>query len=270
MGAHILVIEDNEASLDLMAYLLNAFGHTTIAARDGGLGLVRARAGGVDLILCDIQLPKMDGLAIARAIRSDAQTASVPLVAVTALTSLDDEERILAAGFDGWIAKPTAPERFVGQVELFLPASLRCACVRTSVPGPGQRVDSWRSRRSTHVLVVDDAVANVTLTRSVLEPCGYRVSTASSVEAALSSAAAAPPDLILADLCMPQKNGLDLLAAVKRDPALDSIPFVMISSAPATDQERAVAVAHGACGFILRPIEPAVFIDEIEDCLRKF
>ena len=68
MSARLLVIEDNVANLELMTYLLNAFGHATETARDGEDGLAKARKGGFDLVVCDVQLPGLDGFEVARAL----------------------------------------------------------------------------------------------------------------------------------------------------------------------------------------------------------
>jgi two-component system cell cycle response regulator len=124
MGARILVVEDNAANLELMTYLLRAFGHATEAARDGRKGVEMAVRGGFDAIVCDIQLPGLDGFEVARAIREHGGPP-IPLLAVTAFAQVGDRERALAAGFDGYISKPIEPETFVQQVEAFLPASQR-------------------------------------------------------------------------------------------------------------------------------------------------
>src|SRR5258706_15483277 len=124
MPARILIIEDNEANLELMSYLLRAFGHAVAVARDGAQGLEMARSGQADLVLCDIQLPVIGGREIASRLRSDAAFERLPLVAVTALAMVGDRETMLAAGFDGYIAQPIAPESFVPQVEAFLPAAM--------------------------------------------------------------------------------------------------------------------------------------------------
>jgi CheY-like chemotaxis protein len=120
MGARILVIEDNGPNLELMTYLLNAFGHATECARDGEEGVALAGRGGFDVVICDIQLPKLDGFEVAHALRARAETSLVPLVAVTAFAQVGDREKVLSAGFDGYISKPIVPETFVGQVEEFL------------------------------------------------------------------------------------------------------------------------------------------------------
>jgi len=120
MSARILIIEDNPTNLDLMTYLLNAFGYTTLTAQDGEEGLETVGREVPDLIICDIQLPTMDGREVARRLKSHPQFHRIPLVAVTALAMVGDRARLLAAGFDGYIAKPLSPETFVQEVEKFL------------------------------------------------------------------------------------------------------------------------------------------------------
>jgi CheY-like chemotaxis protein len=120
--ARILIIEDNPANLELMVYLLKAFGHVPVTARDGAEGLALAGER-PDLILCDIQLPDVDGWELARRMRADPALAAVPLVAVTALAMVGDRDRVLQAGFDGYLSKPIEPETFVSSVESFLRAS---------------------------------------------------------------------------------------------------------------------------------------------------
>ncbi len=120
MARRILVIEDNPANLELMTFLLEAFGYTVVAARDGAEGIEMVRRERLDLIICDVHMPRVDGYEVARYLKKDPMTRRIPLVAVTALAMVGDREKVLAAGFDGYIAKPIAPEIFVGQVEAFL------------------------------------------------------------------------------------------------------------------------------------------------------
>ncbi|NTW01710.1 MAG: response regulator [Oscillochloris sp.] len=117
--AHVLIIEDNAANLELMTYLLDAFGHSVCAARDGAEGLIAVRSNPPDVIICDVQIPKVDGFEVARRLKSDSNLRHIPLIAVTALAMVGDRDRILASGFDGYIAKPIEPEQFVRQVEAF-------------------------------------------------------------------------------------------------------------------------------------------------------
>lgn len=125
MSGRILVIEDNPANLELMRYLLRAFGHTVLTACDGAEGIEMARRELLDLIISDIHLPNVDGYDVARALKKHPGLRQVPLIAVTALAMVGDRERVLAAGFDGYIDKPIVPETFVAQIEYYLPAHLR-------------------------------------------------------------------------------------------------------------------------------------------------
>jgi two-component system, cell cycle response regulator len=119
--ARILVIEDNPTNLELMTYLLKAFGHETVSAGDGQAGVEAALQAPPDLILCDLALPVLDGFGVARRLKSDGSLAAIPLIAVTASAMVGDRDKVLATGFDGYITKPISPESFVSEVESYLP-----------------------------------------------------------------------------------------------------------------------------------------------------
>lgn len=121
MAARVLLIEDNRPSLELMSYLLHAFGHTAMEARDGLAGLEMIRAERPDLVVCDIDLPRLDGYALAGQAKADPAIRDIPLVAVTALAMVGDRDRALRAGFDGYLTKPIEPETFVQDIERYLP-----------------------------------------------------------------------------------------------------------------------------------------------------
>jgi CheY-like chemotaxis protein len=120
MRARILVIEDNPQNLELMSYLLEAFGHTVVTARNGADGIQTARQEMLDLIICDIHLPIVDGYEVAVHLKKHPVLRQIPLVAVTALAMVGDREKVLAAGFDGYIDKPIDPQEFVNQIEAFM------------------------------------------------------------------------------------------------------------------------------------------------------
>ena len=104
--ARILIVEDNPANMKLAVFLLEHAGHSVTTAVDAELGLAIARAERPDLILMDIQLPGMDGLEAITLLKADESTRQIPVIALTALAMKGDEERIRAAGCDGYIAKP--------------------------------------------------------------------------------------------------------------------------------------------------------------------
>ncbi len=120
MKAKILLIEDNPENRYMVTFLLEQRGHEIIQAESGPLGLELAARICPDLILLDIQLPGMDGHAVARALKSDSQLKHIPIVAVTSYAMVGDREKCLAAGAEGYIEKPINPESFVAEVERFL------------------------------------------------------------------------------------------------------------------------------------------------------
>ena len=142
--ARILIVEDNHANLELIRFILEAFGHSPSSAMSGQEGVEAARRDLPDLILMDLQMPGMDGFAALDELRRDAAFASIPVVALTAYALVGDRERALRAGFDGYITKPIAPETFVPVIDDFLPERLR-STKRTALPGSREEEPSHGS-----------------------------------------------------------------------------------------------------------------------------
>ena len=124
MAAHILIVEDNPQSLELMTYLLRTAGHTVHSAQTGTQALQANRTRSLDLILLDLQLPDLDGYEVLRALRDEDRHPTAKIVAVTAVAMVGDRERTLTAGFDHYVPKPINPRTFVSEIENWLPAPL--------------------------------------------------------------------------------------------------------------------------------------------------
>lgn len=259
MGVKILVVEDNPTNLQLMEYLLRRFGHTVIAASDGEEGVALAERERPDVILMDLQMPKLDGYQAVRRIRDNAALHGVPVVAVTAFAMVGDRDKILTHGFDGYIAKPIVPETFVTQVEQFLH-------MRTSAAAHATAAAAHKHARL--VLVVDNSIVNLSVAEQTLRPFGYEVLAAKNVNEALEIARRTRPDLILSDVHMPVQSGYDLLRIVKQDDTLKAIPFAFISSTVWGESERRLGLQQGADAFILRPIEPQALVREVGRLVR--
>ena len=114
--ATILVVEDNPANMALATFLLQSVGHTVLSTTDAEAGLTLAREEHPHLVLMDIQLPGLDGLKATALLKGDAATRAIPVIALTALAMAGDEERIRAAGCDGYIAKPFAYREFLAAI----------------------------------------------------------------------------------------------------------------------------------------------------------
>lgn len=120
MKRTILLIEDNDQNRYMTTFLLERHGYEVVSAADGPTGIEQASKIQPSLILLDIQLPQMDGYAVARALRQNPALEGVPIVAVTSYAMVGDRENILAAGCDGYLEKPINPETFVAEIERYL------------------------------------------------------------------------------------------------------------------------------------------------------
>lgn len=265
MPARILVVEDNATNLYLMAYLLGAYGHEVKTASDADAGLAALDGAQFDLILADVLMPKIDGFEFMRRARKPG-VESPPIIAVTALAMVGNREQIIEAGFDGYIAKPISPETFVGEVDAFLPDGKRSKAT-TGVAQPQDARDRAEPMGRT-ILAVDDVATNTQVLRATLEPFGYSVVEARSMEDALREARRRRPDLVVTDIHMPMGTGYDLIRAFQNDPELSDISFIFVSSTYWHELDRARGLSLGAKKFLVRPIDPQVLVAEINDVLR--
>jgi two-component system cell cycle response regulator DivK len=112
----ILIVEDNEQNMKLARDLLQAKGYRTLEAGTAERGLELAREHKPNLILMDIQLPGMDGVAAIKQLRADAATATIVIAAFTASAMQSDRERIVSAGFDAYVTKPIVIREFVDTI----------------------------------------------------------------------------------------------------------------------------------------------------------
>jgi len=264
----ILIIEDNLTNRELMCYLLTAFGYRPLTAADGAEGVGMVACEKPELVICDIHLPKMDGYQVAQHLKSDSVLRDIPLIAVTALAMVGDHDKVLKAGFNGYITKPIDPETFVSQIEAFLPPARRMQIQPKGAAGTNENPRESLPKTAT-LLVLDNTEVNRDLLLSTLEPSGYTVILAATVHEAFARAQASPPDLIVSDMHMPNHSGLDFLRMVKSDPALHGIPFVFLTSSVWGESERSSAKSMGAARFIVRPIEPKALLFEIAACLKE-
>jgi two-component system, cell cycle response regulator DivK len=125
MNKLVLIIEDNSDNYYLMRYLLENKGYRVIGADSGWMGIEMALYNIPAIILLDIQLPGMDGYAVARRLRAHPQLDDTPIVAVTSYAMVGDREQALAAGANGYIEKPINPDTFVQEIEEYMNQTLK-------------------------------------------------------------------------------------------------------------------------------------------------
>jgi CheY-like chemotaxis protein/signal transduction histidine kinase len=260
MKQRILVIEDNQANMDLVRYLLEASGYECVGAVDGPDALRSCETAHPDLVICDLQLPGMDGFAVLQRLRERPGMATVPIVAVTAYAMVGDRERILAAGFDGYIAKPLDPEAFGPQIAGFLARSAAPSGSAPAEPGAGSQ---------GRILVVDDRAPNRELLRTVLQYYGFTVDEAANGAAALAQIAARRPDLVITDLLMPNMDGEEMCRRLRADSRTANLPVIIHTASFRARQARQIAEQLGVRWVLPKPSEPAAIIATVAAALGR-
>ena len=241
----ILVVEDSPDIRVLVRMLLEAAGHEVVTANDGREGVEAARREAPDLVLMDLSLPMLSGWEATRELKSSPATADITVLAVTAHAMQGDRERALAAGCDGFIAKPIDEETFATTVASHLRRPEK-AEARASPPV------SEKGPEPARVLVVDDQPEIVSLLRSDLEADGHEVVPAASLDEAISVFRAGNSfDLAVVDVMLGMDSGYELTSELIALSA-EYLPVLLVT-AGTVDRERGYAA--GADDFIGKPIE---------------
>lgn len=271
--ARILIIEDNPANIELMSFLLSAYGHAPLSAADGPRGVAAARSERPDLIACDVNLPGMDGFAVLAELKGEPALAGVPILAVTALAMTGDREKVLAAGFDGYISKPIEPESFVAELEAFLTTAPAPASVRGYAPAaapatpPAQATDAAAPDAGARtLLLVDDDRFMLGVLNDMLIGQPYRVLSACSGEEALQVLSHEPVEVILCDQAMPGMRGTEVLAeAAARYP--ETVRLMLSGQPDLTDIEAAIK-SGVADGHYIKPLGARALREQLDEAFR--
>ena len=245
--AKILTVDDNGPNLELMTYLLNAFGHDVTGYKSSSAALTAAIAAHYDLIIADVRMPDMDGFEFVRRYKAGAKSPA-PVIALTAYAMVGDKERMLDGGFDGYIPKPIDPQSFKAEIDELL---TKLAHDRPSI------------------LAVDDVAINLEVLDRTLTPFGYRVIRAGNVREAKLKLRKEHPQLIMCDLHMPGGDGFELIEHVRAESRFHNVPIFVMSSTAWRTSDKQRALKLGAEKFILRPIEPQALVDEVRDAIGR-
>ncbi|MBK8251322.1 MAG: response regulator [Polyangiaceae bacterium] len=244
----VLLVDDSPLIHRHTVPILEDNGYEVISAMDGEEGLSVVQSHQVDLVITDVEMPKMDGYELCRSIKGDPKTAHLPVMISSTLGEAADLARGFDAGADDYLVKPVVPEELSTRVRGLIAGKL---------PASRERI-----------LVVDDSPAQRHYVADCLSRQGFDVITAPDGKVAFEKARAARPALVVSDYEMPVMTGFELVHALRRDPELRNIPVIMLT---ARDSKRDMAQlrAAGASAYLVKPFAQDKCVAIVERTLAE-
>lgn len=270
MSGKVLVVEDTPANMKLVTLLLRQAGCEVLQVQDAADAIAVARTVHPDLILMDIQLPGMDGLEATRILKQDEATRRIPVVALTALAMKGDEERIIAAGCDGYIAKPIQYRNFLDKVSRLLPradpydrSDRHLSAVHDGHATTLERRPAPTAQEAQHegalVLLVDDHPTNRSLLLRQLHALGYSAETAEDGVEAMVKWKTGRFDIVITDCHMMNMDGYELVRTIRgieSENGRRRVPIIACT-ANARDEEFQACRAAGMDDCLVKPVQLA-------------
>jgi CheY-like chemotaxis protein/class 3 adenylate cyclase len=244
----VLLVDDSALIHKHTVPLLTAAGYDVSEAWDGAEALEQLKHQRADLVLTDVEMPRLDGYALCLALKNDPITEGIPVIICSSLGEASDLERGFDVGADDYLVKPVVPEELVSRLHSLL----------------ATRMLSGRER----VLVVDDSAAIRHLVSDCLRRQGFVVSTAVDGQDGLEKAKDEHPEIVLTDYDMPRMNGFELVLGLRRDPSTRDIPLVMLT-ARESKRDQAQMRAAGLTSYLVKPFGPDKCVAIVERVLAE-
>ena len=244
----VLLADDSPMIHRHTAPILTDAGYEVVSAMDGVEALDLARRRTPDLVITDIEMPRMDGFAVCAAIKNDPELSHVPVLICSALGEATDLERGFDAGADDYLIKPVVPEELITRVKQLFSGTM---------PASRERL-----------LVVDDSPALRHYVADCLARQGFEVATAENGRVGLEKALALKPALIVSDYEMPEMTGFELVHALKRNPDTRNIPVIMLT-ARESRRDMAQMRAAGASAYLVKPFAQDKCVAMVERTLAE-
>jgi len=268
----VLVVDDTEVNRRVLLGQLSRWGMRPLAVSSGAQALATLRAAVAEgdpfrMAVLDYLMPEMDGIELGREIRSHPATASTGLLLLTSAGQLGDGVRAMAAGFDGYVVKPAAPDALRSRLATICTGVAAPTPVLSRHPPQGARPAASLdpTERRKRVLLAEDNVVNQKVASRMLERLGWSVEVASNGLEAVQMHASSPYDVILMDCQMPGLDGFGATRAIRgAERPGDHTPIIALTAnAMEGDRERCLAV--GMDDHLAKPVT----VDALEAVLRQ-
>jgi DNA-binding response OmpR family regulator len=244
----VLLVDDSDLIHKHTVPILSGAGYDVDEAWDGEQGWLMLQQQRPDLLLTDVEMPKLDGFALCKQVKESEATADVPVVICSSLGEASDLQTGFDCGADDYLVKPVVAEELISRLHSLL----------------ATRMVSARER----VLVVDDSAAIRHLVADCLRRQGFRIETAVDGQDGYDKATAQPPDLVLTDYDMPRMNGFELVHALRKNLRTRDVPLVMLTARD-SQRDQAQMRAAGLTSYLIKPFTTDKCIAIVERVLAE-
>jgi len=256
-GKTVLVVEDNPLNMKLVKNILQLGNYRVLEAANAESGLDHIRKQVPDLVLMDIQLPGMDGFTATRIIKEELGLKELPVIALTAYAMQGDEQKVIAAGCDGYISKPLDTRTFLETIGRY-----------TGILSDENQTGSGNvTTHRNRILIVDDVPANVKLLAAKLPSDIYEIVKAYSGQEAIEKVNTVFPDLILLDIMMPVMDGYEVIRQLKHNPLTRNIPIILVTALDSIE-DKSRGLETGADEFLTKPVNTPELLARVKSLLR--
>ena len=265
--AKLLIVDDVPSNIYLFTSILKDK-YAIIAATNGEKALKLARKfPQPDMILLDIVMPEMDGYEVCKKLKADPETSHIPVIFVTSLNSIEDQDKGLAIGGVEYITKPISKDIAIHRIETHLNLNKLKEVKIDTKKKEIVSVTLDVSNSQKHILVVDDAPQNIQVMVEILKE-NYIVSVATSGEKAIDMLKnGLEPDLILLDIIMPEMDGYEVCTILKNNISYKNIPIIFVTILE-HEKDIVKGLELGAVDYVVKPIEPKVLKARVDTHLK--
>lgn len=229
---HVLIVDDSKTIRTVLSKQLAGRDISVTLANDGAQGLEQLKSRHFDLVVTDINMPRMDGYKLCREIKKDPETKSTPVIILSTNESDEDIEKGFEVGAAAYVTKNNASKELISYIQ--------------------ETLDKSMLLRDRVILVVDDSKYILNVVSNSLSEAGFQVVTAKTGDEGFNLAREFKPDLIFSDINMPGMSGIEFCEKAQTDPAISGIPFVIMSSG--ADKRTMRELLHrGASAFLVKP-----------------
>ncbi len=303
--AKVLIVEDSLTLRELLLFSLTKGGYQVEKARDGQEAWELLKSGfSCDLILCDIEMPRMDGLELLSKIQKDPKLSKIPVAVLTFLSEDSYKQTAIELGAKGYFIKPYTENELLDSVRRIIggevllepntsksngykkapaPTTTKPSSISTTPPkpaaapsipapapvaAPAAPAPPQKLNFTPKILIIDDSVIIREMVSMTFSNAGYKVEQArDGLEAWEKLQSGLSCDLILCDIEMPRMNGLEFLSRVQSHPEASSVPIAMLTSRGAQKMKR-IAAQRGARAYFVKPYVDKILVDSAQRLLN--